>query len=146
MRFQDQETQRLYWVWAAMKSRCLNPNNPHFHNYGGRGIGVCDDWLLFKNFLRDVGVPAPGMLLDRIDNDKGYSPDNCRWSTRTEQNSNRRYCIHVDDGGETVTLKEYCRRKRITYRVIIRRIRDFGWPIDRAIDTPISPRKGWRYQ
>lgn len=75
-----------------MKQRCLNPNNNQFHNYGARGITVCDRWLdSFENFYNDMGEPPTSShSLDRIDNDRGYSPDNCRWATPSEQTYNRR--------------------------------------------------------
>lgn len=80
-----------YQTWADMKVRCLNPNNKRYADYGGRGITVCKRWLSFENFLADMGTrPSNQHSLDRIDNDKGYFKENCRWATRQEQNGNRR--------------------------------------------------------
>lgn len=133
---------REYWVWADMKSRCQNPNHKFYANYGGRGIGVCERWQTFKNFAADM-LPRPtGGMIDRIDNNAGYSPDNCRWATRKEQNSNRRNCIFVSHGDERVTLKEYCRREGLKYRPIVKRIQDRGWPIADALSIPVgAPRR-----
>ena len=76
--------------WRAMLRRVTNPHDSHFADYGGRGITVCDRWRDFVNFLSDLGDRPEGMTLDRLDNDKGYGPDNCRWATRLEQSRNQR--------------------------------------------------------
>ncbi len=137
---------KLVHVWHQMKRRCYDSANPAYANYGGRGIAVCDRWLEgdgtnsgFVCFLLDMGPRIEGGMLDRINNDGPYSPNNCRWATRKEQNSNRRNCIYVNCDGETVTLKECCRRKGLSYRPIVKRIQDRGWPIDRALAVPVGP-------
>ncbi|SRR6266498_687224 len=78
-----------YRIWSQMIQRCNNPNNKRYKNYGARGINVCPEWLVFKNFLKDMGKRPEGLTLDRINNDGNYEPSNCKWSTYKEQNNNK---------------------------------------------------------
>lgn len=99
-----------YKVWESLLSRCYNPNNSRYHRYGGRGIGVCDEWRhSFETFLIDMGKSPDGMQLDRMDNDQGYSKSNCRWATRTEQQNNTRRNRHITAFGKTQTISQWSR-------------------------------------
>lgn len=79
-----------YYTWSAMIQRCGNPKNPSYCWYGARGIKVCRRWLKFENFLADMGEKPSGTSIDRVNNNKGYSPGNCRWATPKEQTNNQR--------------------------------------------------------
>ena len=79
-----------YHSWASMIARCTNPSNKRFAIYGGRGITVCKRWMNFRNFLADMGERPKGLSIDRIDNNSGYRPGNCRWTTSVTQARNRR--------------------------------------------------------
>lgn len=81
---------KIYYIWADMVGRTTRPTHARYSDYGGRGITVCDRWRDFANFYADMGDRPEGRSLDRIDNDRGYSPDNCRWATAVEQRANRR--------------------------------------------------------
>jgi hypothetical protein len=81
---------REYHSWKSMKQRCLNPRHPRYKDYGGRGIGFCEEWSSFVPFFAAMGECPPGRSLDRIDNDGDYTPSNCRWATPFEQVHNRR--------------------------------------------------------
>ena len=97
-------------TWSSMKARCYNKKNPDYKNYGGRGITICDRWLGsdgFINFIKDMGdKPTPKHSVDRIDNNKGYSPENCRWATQLEQARNTRRNKFIIHNGIPYTITE----------------------------------------
>lgn len=99
-----------YKAWSAAKHRCHNPNNPMFEYYGGRGIAMCDEWReSFVAFYSDMGPRPDGHTLERCDNNKGYSPDNCRWATWKEQHRNRRGNVGIIEPTETHKECTVCR-------------------------------------
>lgn len=97
----------IYYAWCTMIARCTNPNHEAWANYGGRGITVCDRWRDFAKFYADMGDRPRGMSIDRIDNNLGYSPENCRWATRAQQSRNRRGRLVVRIGDTEKTLAEW---------------------------------------
>ena len=100
---------RLYYIWFGLVDRCTNPNHNRYKDYGGRGITVCEEWLDVKNFIEDM-YPSymEGFTLDRIDNDKGYSPDNCRWADATTQAVNKRIKKTNTSGFVGINLEIRC--------------------------------------
>lgn len=98
-----------YKAWAAMKARCQNERHADWRKYGGRGIKVCERWQSFENFYADMGSRPSGGALDRIDNDKGYEPGNCRWTSYTQNNRNRRSNVNVTINGVTKCLGEWAK-------------------------------------
>lgn len=85
----NQKPSKVYSCWSSMLNRCNNQNNAAYKRYGGRGITVCETWLKFENFLQDMGEPNLNESIDRINNDKGYYKENCRWATAKTQNRNK---------------------------------------------------------
>lgn len=127
---------RAYGVWCSMRARCNNPNNPAFGNYGGRGISVCESWGKFSNFIADMGEPEVGMTLEREDNDKGYSKDNCVWADRRTQSLNKRNNVLLTVDGETQPASVFAERTGIPYKTLHMRLRK-GWSHENAVKTPI---------
>lgn len=132
-----------YEIWAAMLQRCNNPNAKDFAYYGARGIAVCDRWLSFANFYTDTFPRPPGTTLERIDNNKGYAPENFRWATRKEQARNRRNSRTIEFAGKQMLLIEAIEKFDMPYTTVISRL-DRGWSIEKALTTPIGAIGRWR--
>lgn len=119
---------RLYSVWDSMRERCNTPTDTAYANYGGRGITVCDEWSDFTKFKEwalgagyDENAPRGQCTLDRIDVNKGYSPDNCRFVSMAEQARNKRRTPYYEFNGETKTLKEWAELTGIKYEALFAR-------------------------
>lgn len=137
-----QKGKRIYIIWNNMKQRCGNPNATEYTRYGGQGITVCEEWMDFAGFYRDM---APGysddMTLERIDNTKGYCKENCRWATRLEQSRNKRNVPLFMFQGKMRALGEIATIIDIKKDTLYRRIKNYGWSLEEAINTPITPCK-----
>ena len=132
-----------YRSWRAMKTRCNNSKNANHQRYGARGIAICPRWTLFSNFLADMGERPPGMSLERKDNELGYSPENCRWATKAEQNCNQRRTVRFTHEGRTMAMKEWARKLGIHYDTVKGRRRN-GWSLEDALLTPPGMPRGSR--
>ena len=134
---------RLYRIWQQMKNRCSNLKCDRFKDYGARGIAVCDEWVndfkAFYDWSMNHGYKE-NLSIDRIDNDKGYSPGNCRWATNKEQANNSRKCHMVEYRGETHSLTEWAEILGLSFHLLSNRINSYGWSIERAFETPKSNR------
>lgn len=123
----------LYQTWGNMLQRCTNTANKDYHHYGGRGITVCARWKTFENFLADVGKTwEKGLTLDRKDNELGYNPENCKWSSREEQARNRRNSVNVTLHGKTQCLNAWCIELGISYQTVNSRIK-LGYTLEQAL-------------
>ncbi len=134
---------RVYSVWASMKSRCENTNDPAYFNYGGRGITISERWKKFPAFFSDMGHPPCGLSIERKDNNKGYSAENCEWATRTTQNRNRRGLFLVTIGGETKPFSAWVDHYGVVSYSAARQRVTLGWTPEDAAKTPrVSNRLG----
>ena len=122
-------------VWINMIQRCTKPNHQAYASYGGRGITVCARWMNFKNFLEDMGVRPDGMSLDRLDNNKGYQPDNCAWRTRKHQARNRRDTVRAILNGTLVSVADEAEARGLPIKMVARRVKK-GMPLDLALSFP----------
>lgn len=127
-----------YGVWAQMIQRCRNPRHAAYHRYGGRGITVCERWLSFVAFLEDMGDPPPGLSLDRIDNEKGYCKENCRWATDVEQAGNRRNVRLLTFDGRTLPARRWAAELGVEYLTLYARVFKHGWTVERALTEPVD--------
>lgn len=125
---------REYMIWGSIVNRCTNPNNPDFASYGGRGVGLAPEWRTFDGFIRDMGpMPTGTVSIDRIDNDRGYEPGNCRWTTWTQQARNRRNTRFVVVHGERLSVSDAVEKySSVSYYTVRSRLHR-GWPDERAV-------------
>lgn len=135
---------RLHRIWADMKTRCYNPQNRAYKNYGGRGITICDEWRddfqKFYDWAMSCGY-QDNLMIDRTDNDKGYYPDNCRWVNIEVQNNNKRNNIKIEYQGKVQTLAQWSKELEIEMDVLWHRINVSGWSIEKAFSIPTDERK-----
>lgn len=124
--------------WMAMKQRCTDPNSNRFQMYAGRGIKICQRWLdSFENFIGDMGErPSKAHSIERVKNDIGYEPGNCKWATAKEQARNRRTSVFMTFQGRTMTLPEWAENSSLSYRTLRAR-KASGWSDEDVLTTPL---------
>lgn len=131
---------RLYRIWSSMKTRCNNPNCRIYMRYGGRGITICDEWqrdfAAFREWAISNGY-SEELTIDRINNDEGYSPENCRWATTKEQNRNRRDNRLLTLNGNTKPLAEWAEIAGLNIPTLHKRVVKLGWSLEKAMTTPL---------
>jgi hypothetical protein len=135
--------------YDSMVQRCYNSNNPQYKDYGGRGIVVCDRWLPnqpnaqgFWNFVEDMEDRPKNTTLERIENDKNYTPYNCTWATREQQQRNRRNNIWITYNGKTQIAKDWAIELEINYITLVRRYK-LGLPLEVVMSTKNFRGKGF---
>lgn len=123
-----------YKKWRKMMERCYNQKDISYPNYGGRGIDVFQPWHTSYNFFVDMGECPPGYSLERINNDKGYYPDNCVWVLRAAQNRNKRTSVKLTYQGKTQTIAEWAREIGVLDKTLYFRY-SAGWPVELILST-----------
>lgn len=140
---------RLNIIFNHMKTRCYNPKHNRYKDYGAKGITVCDEWnnsefahkecratkgfLAFKKWALSNGY-ADNLTLYRIDNNKGYSPENCRWVSTVEQANNRRNTLFITYKGKTQSLADWCRELNLNYYTMYTRLHISKWSVEKAFN------------
>lgn len=129
---------RLYGIWSDMRKRCENSKHIAFVRYGGRGISVCEEWYDYENFAdwaKENGY-TDNLTLDRIENDEGYSPTNCRWTTRSVQARNKSNNVVYTYEGKSLTIPEWSELTGINTSTLYSRLTRYGWSVEKALTTP----------
>lgn len=136
-----QKRTRLYNIWCGMIRRCENSNEPAFPKYGGRGIVVCPEWrqsfITFRDWALNNGYSA-ALTIDRINNDGNYEPSNCRWATHAQQNRNYSRNRPIQYQGREVLICDLAIEVGLPQDVLKNRIHRYGWPIEKAVTTPVK--------
>jgi hypothetical protein len=134
----------IYESWHQMKKRCMNPKDIAYHNYGGRGITVCERWLAFENFYADMGASfVEGLEIERLDVNGNYEPSNCTWETSKQQARNRRTNHLVTAFGETKPIIVWAEEYGIKKSTLLKRLVKYKWSPECAISIPTGSFHRW---
>jgi len=129
---------KIFRVWNTMMQRCYNKNSSSYARYGAKGITVDSSWHNVKNFIADMGNDPNGLTLDRVDNSKGYSKENCRWATRKQQNNNKNNTPYFSFEGLTLCLTDWLILLGINKKQLVRSRIHVGWNFVNAVTTIVQ--------
>lgn len=128
-------------TWTNVLARCRNPKATAYPKYGAKGVTVCARWMTYENFLLDMGrAPSERHTIERIKNEIGYEPGNCRWATFAEQRRNQNRVAQVTYNGEMMCLADACAKAGMSLKLVWKRMNQYGWPFERAISDPVATR------
>lgn len=129
-----------YTSWLCMKRRKAHPGEKDGPNYAD--VSICERWMVFENFLEDMGERPSGTTLDRFPNPRGnYEPGNCRWATNEDQQNNKTNNVRVSYGGKTQTIGQWAKEIGVRRQILTTRIQKLGWSAERALTTPVKKYK-----
>lgn len=137
---------RIHNIWLSMRERCNRVNHPWYKAYGGRGIKICEEWNDFSKFRQWAMINgySDELTIDRIDYNKGYEPNNCRWATMKEQQNNKRSNRIIEYKCKRYTLTQLAEKIGINKTTLKERL-NAGWSVNDAVERPVRKRtKGWR--
>jgi hypothetical protein len=134
----------LYGTWMGMHHRCSFPHHASWKYYGAKGIRVCDRWKSFAAFCEDMGERPAGRTLDRIDRARDYSPENCRWATLQQQNSNKSDTRLLTLDGKSMPLAAWAREYGLSKELLHNRVFKQGLPVEIAVTLPRNRRNTMR--
>ncbi len=131
---------RLYRIWCGIIQRTQNVNNCNYHKYGEKGIAICVEWEEYENFKEWALINGykDNLTIDRKNNKKGYTPDNCRWITTQEQNRNTTRNRVIEYRGKKKTIVEWAEIYGMKYQTLSSRLNKLGWSIENALETPVK--------
>ena len=133
---------RQYKCWRHMIERCFDKNNKDAKHYMERGISCCKKWKTFEGFWDDMKSSySDGLTLERVDNSMGYSKENCKWATRSEQSNNTRRCRFISFRGRTMNVSQWARSLGMRPSVLFCRMFQYGWSIEKSLTTPLNESK-----
>lgn len=147
LRYKGDYSHLLYGVFRQMQSRCYDSSSQYYKNYGGRGIRVCNEWLgdngldNFREWAINNGY-RKGLTIDRIDNDRDYSPNNCRWVDMKTQSNNKRNNVCFEMNGTTKTLTQWCEEYNVPFARTEARLMKMGWSLEEALTIPKYGKRG----